>query len=148
MIKLLIADDEPLILEDMADFDWYSVGIDKVFTAKNGEDAYNLALTEKPEIILTDIEMPKLNGIELTEKLSDDLPETKFIFLTAYDNFNYAQAAVTNHILAYILKPFDEDELLTAVKKAADMVKAERAKTSYNDYLAKQLDRSHASDCP
>lgn len=142
MINLLIAEDEILTLKNVAGLNWNSIGIDKVYTATNGIEAYELALKEKPEVILTDIEMPKLSGIELAEKLSIALPETKFIFLTAHDNFNYAQAAVTNHILSYILKPFDEEELLTAIKKAAEMVEAERNKTSYNGYLAKQLERS------
>lgn len=142
MIKLLIADDELLTLEDMADLNWASIGIDKVYTAANGAEAYELALKEKPEIILTDIEMPKLNGIELAEKLSADLSEVKFIFLTAHDNFDYAQAAVTNHIFSYILKPFDEEDLLSDVKKAANIIKTDRERVSYHDYLAKQLERS------
>lgn len=142
MIKLLIAEDELLSLEDLENLAWDSVGIDAVFTAENGAEAYDLALTEKPEIILTDIQMPKIGGLELAEKLSSMLPETKFIFLTAHDNFDYAKAAVENRVLSYILKPFDEEELLAAVKKAADMVKTERDKSSYHTYIVKQLERS------
>lgn len=142
MIKLLIAEDEILSLEDLENLPWNSVGIDAVFTAENGAKAYDLALTEKPEIILTDIQMPKMDGLELSEKLSSILPESKFIFLTAHDNFDYAKAAVENRVLSYILKPFDEDELLAAVKKAADIIKTERDKNSYHTYIVKQLERS------
>lgn len=142
MIKLLIAEDELLSLEDLENLSWDSVGIDAVFTAENGAEAYDLALIEKPEIILTDIQMPKMGGLELSEKLSTMLPETKFIFLTAHDNFDYAKAAVENRVLSYILKPFDEEELLATVKKAADMVKTERDKSSYHTYIVKQLERS------
>lgn len=142
MIKLLIAEDELLSLEDLENLSWDSVGIDAVFTAENGAVAYELALIEKPEIILTDIQMPKMGGLELSEKLSSILPETKFIFLTAHDNFDYAKAAVENQVLSYILKPFDEEELLATVKKAADIVKTERDKSSYHTYIVKQLERS------
>ena len=142
MIKLLIAEDELLSLEDLENLPWASAGIDAVFTAENGAAAYSIALKEKPEIILTDIQMPKMSGLELSEKISSILPETKFIFLTAHDNFDYAKAAVENQVLSYILKPFDEAELLSAAKKAADLIKRAREKISYQLRLANQLERS------
>ena len=141
-MKLLLVDDEPLTLEDMADLDWGKAGIDEVIMAENGMKAYELAVAEKPEIILTDIEMPKMNGIELAKEVSSFLPETKFIFLTAHDNFNYAQAAVANHVLSFILKPIDEDELLQAVKEAVNLTRQEREKASYQNKLLKNMERS------
>ena len=69
-MKLLIAEDETMCLDALRSLDWESVGIDKVICAKDGETAYRLALSEKADIILSDIQMPKISGLELAERLS------------------------------------------------------------------------------
>ncbi len=141
-MKLLIAEDEPLCLDNLKELDWAALGITEVLTAENGEQAYNTALSEKPDIILSDIQMPKMNGLELAEKLSVNLPESRFIILTAYNNFAYAQTAISNGVCSYILKPFLDDDVINAVAKAIANVQEQKLKNSYTTQIAEQLELS------
>jgi two-component system response regulator YesN len=119
MIKILIADDEKNI----------RAGIQKIlseefpgsvvlFEAKNGEEALELAVQEKPDILITDIRMPRMDGIELMRRvrLSHDNKDMNIIVLSGYDEFSYAQKAVSYHAASYILKPADRKELTDAVR--------------------------------
>lgn len=141
-MKLLIAEDEPLCLSSLKEIDWHAQGISAVLTAENGEQAYRLALAEKPDIILSDIQMPKMNGLELAQKLSVNLPESRFIILTAYNNFSYAQAAISNNVCSYLLKPFLDEDVINAVAKEITNVREQKLKNSYTTQIAKQLELS------
>ena len=141
-MKLLIAEDEPLCLKNLEELDWASVGIDTVLTAGDGKQAYQTALNEKPDIILSDIQMPKMNGLLLAEKLSVNLPESQFIILTAYNDFTYAQSAISSGVSSYILKPFMDEDVMNAVKNATEHIRDEQQKNSYNTQITKQLEVS------
>lgn len=141
-MKILIAEDELLCLNNLKELNWSSIGITSVLTAENGEQAYRIALNEKPDIILSDIQMPKMNGLELAEKLSSNLPETRFIILTAYNNFTYAQTAISNGVCSYLLKPFLDEDVMEAVAKAVADVKEQNLKNSYTTQIAQQLEVS------
>jgi|GEM_PF-365005 len=141
-MKILIAEDEPLCLKNLETLDWASLGIKTVLTAEDGKIAYETALREKPEIILSDIQMPKLNGLELAKKLSINLPESRFIILTAYNNFNYAQEAISSGVFSYILKPFMDEDVLKTVSNAVAAVYEEQQKNSYTAQIKKQLEIS------
>ena len=97
-IKLLICDDEKMIREGLASLDWAERNIDIVGTARNGAEAFELFMKAQPDIIISDIEMPKRNGLWLSEQIHKNAPETRMIFLTGYDNFEYAQSAVNNGV--------------------------------------------------
>ncbi len=141
-MKLLIAEDEPLCLKSLEELDWASLGIDAVLTASNGQQAYQTALCEKPDIVLSDIQMPKMTGLELAEKLSVNLPESRFIILTAYNNFTYAQAAISSGVSSYILKPFMDEDVIDAVSNAIADIREEQQKNSYNTQITRQLEVS------
>lgn len=141
-MKLLIAEDETMCLDALRSLDWESVGIDSVICAKDGETAYSLALSEKADIILSDIQMPKISGLELAERLSVILPESRFIILTAYNRFDYAQSAISSGVCAYILKPFLDNEVTDAVKAAAKSIREETEKNLFNEQTAQQLETS------
>lgn len=141
-MKILIAEDEPLSLKNLLELDWASVGIDTVLAAKDGKEAYETALREKPEIILSDIQMPKMTGLELAEKLSVNLPESHFIILTAYNNFHYAQSAISIGVSSYLLKPFMDEDVLEAVSSAIADIKAAQIKNTYNVQTTRQLEFS------
>lgn len=141
-MKILIAEDEHLCLENLEMLDWASLGIETVLTAQDGKTAYQIALREKPEVILSDIQMPKMSGLELAEKLSVNLPESRFIILTAYNNFTYAQTAISSGVSSYILKPFMSEDVIKTVSDTVKEIKEEKLKNSYNEHVAKQLEIS------
>lgn len=114
-IKLLICDDEKLIREGLASLEWHEHGIEVVGTAPNGEDAFELFKEKVPDIVISDIRMPKKDGIWLSEQLSKIASDTHMIFLTGYNEFEYAQSAVNNGVCRYLLKPINEDELFSII---------------------------------
>ena len=118
MIPVLVVDDEKFVREGIVQgTDWKSVGCEVVGQAKNGEEALALARTLHPVLIVTDIRMPKMDGIELVRTLREEKLDVKVIFLTAYSDFSYAQQAVRLQASDYLLKPFEDGQLEAVVKK-------------------------------
>ena len=128
-MKILIAEDEILCRENLKSIDWSGINAELAGVAENGEDAYELAKKLHPDIIISDIMMPKMNGLELAEALQNILPDTKFIILTAYTNFDYARESVSLGIHEYILKPFEYETLLHAVESASKKIEQENLLT-------------------
>lgn len=117
MIRLLIADDEKTIRETICSIiDWKSLGIEVVGLCKNGLEAYDAILDEYPDIVLTDIRMPKLSGLELIKKITQNHDHIQFIIMSGYNEFSYAREAMHYGIKHYILKPCSETEIIEAVK--------------------------------
>lgn len=142
MLKMLIAEDEYLAGESLKNIEWNRVGITVCGVAPNGEQALKIAKSERPDIIISDIEMPKMSGLELARAVSDILPETKTIILTAYSKFEYAQKSVSLGVFEYLLKPFDDDSLVSVVKAAVEEIKEERSKTLKFKNVSQQLESS------
>ncbi len=128
LLKLVIVDDEPIILAGLSQtFDWESAGYTVVGTAMCGRDALAIIENEKVDIVLTDICMKNMDGIELMEKASLISPDTKFVVLSAYKDFEYAKAACDKGALAYIVKPVN-DEMLITMEKVAKTIISEKKK--------------------
>lgn len=118
-MKLLIADDEILTRNGLVtSIDWKSLGIDQVFEASDGMEAYNTACTSKPDIILSDIRMPRLSGIEFAEKIKEILPDTSLIFMSGYSDKEYLKAAIRLKAITYVEKPLDLQEVKDSVQEA------------------------------
>ena len=118
MYTLLIADDERAVREGISkSVCWSDIGIGRVLLAANGKEAYNIILKEHPNIVLTDIIMPVLTGIELVEKVKNNMPGIQFIILSGYNDFAYAQKAIQNEVMQYLLKPCDADSIRKSVQK-------------------------------
>lgn len=133
LLKLIIVDDEKIILEGMTTtFDWNSIGFDIVGTALNAEDALKLIEEEKPNVVLTDIRMKKMDGIMLMEQAKRSAPNTHFVVLSAYRDFDYAKKACALGALEYIVKPVN-DEMLVTMKKVYDHCIAEKQKQEMFD---------------
>ena len=95
MTKVLIVDDEKYVRMGIkAETDWTLIGCEVVGEAANGVEALEVAETTKPDLVISDIRMPKMDGIELAEKLIDKYPGIKVVFLTAYNEFEYARKAI------------------------------------------------------
>ena len=117
-MKLLIADDEPLIRQGLRTIHWESIGVTLCGIVENGLEAFELAQKEKPDIVLTDIRMPGMDGITLSRKLCSENPRCIIIFLSGYSDFEYARQAIQLNAYDYILKPTSPDEILDCVKRA------------------------------
>lgn len=119
MYKLLIVDDEPIIAEGLYDLfrEQETYPLD-VYRAGDGEEAYEIAQRMRVDILLTDIEMPGLNGIELNSRVKRLWPACKTIFLSGYNEFDYIQASLRGGALDYVLKT-EGDEAIVAVVETA-----------------------------
>lgn len=116
--KVLIVDDEPLILKSLqTSINWSSMDCEVTGIAEDGEEALELMQSGMPDILLTDIAMPGMNGIELLERISrwPDRPEV--IILSGYSDFEYARRGLQYRVFDYILKPIDPMELGECIRK-------------------------------
>lgn len=119
MIKLLIIDDERIIRETIASLiDWNSLGISLIGTAENGIEALNMILDEYPDIVLTDIKMPGLSGLDLIERIHAVNPDTQFVILSGYGEFKFAQRAMQYGVKHYLLKPCNEEQIINSLTSA------------------------------
>ena len=122
MYRLLIVDDEEIEREGMAQLiQWSKYGIELVGTAWNGVEGFEKIQTEKPDIVLTDIKMPVMNGIEMIRKTRKSDPNVEFIVLSGYGEFEYTSQAMQEGVRHYVLKPCDEEKIVGVL----DGVKAE-----------------------
>lgn len=119
MYRLLIADDEKI--ERMVLYKTIHKNLGEqcaIFEAENGREALEIYERERIQIAILDIEMPGINGIEVAQRIREKDRKCCIIFLTAFDEFSYAKKAITVRALDYLLKPYDENELLLVVEEA------------------------------
>lgn len=138
MITIIVADDEKLIRLGIKKILSDNFGSDlNVLEAKNGLEVLELCKKESPYVVITDIRMPKMDGVELMQEISKFPQKPAIIVLSGFDDFSYAKSAITNGALAYILKPIDTKELLDAVNKALNSVKIQE--TNQNEQKLKSI---------
>lgn len=123
MLKVLLVDDEPFILQGLKVLiDWNAEGFEVVATAENGQEAIAYLKENQVDLILTDIKMPMMNGIELLEIIRrDHISDAYFVILSGYSDFTYAQQAIRYHCIDYILKPVEKEQLISILRKVAAM---------------------------
>lgn len=122
-MNLLVVDDEVVTTEVLCDkLDRELLRLDKVYAAYNVEMAKQILLTEKIEMILCDVEMPKSNGLELLEWVRGQRYEAEFVFLTCHEKFEYAFGAVQNGAANYLLKPVDIEQVTQALFKVTQKI--------------------------
>jgi two-component system response regulator YesN len=127
MIKVFLVEDETIIRQGIRNnIDWESHGLELVGEAEDGEYAYPMVLKSKPDILLTDVKMPFMDGLELSHLVRKALPRTKIIILSGYDEFEYAKEAIKIGISDYLLKPVTSSVLIDALKKTAETIREER----------------------
>lgn len=120
-MKLLIVDDERFICETISNFiDWRKYQIDVLPPCYNGLDAYDVIVDELPEIVITDIRMPGIDGLELVKRTKEMGLETEFIVLSGFGEFEYAREAMQYGVKNYLLKPCNEEQIIEAVKQSMD----------------------------
>ena len=116
MIKLIIVEDEKVIRETLSkSINWEETGVELIGTCKNGIEAYDMILDESPDIVMTDIRMPGLSGLDLIREITDMNLPISFIVLSGYDEFEYARTAMRYGVKQYLLKPSTEKQIKEAV---------------------------------
>ena len=123
MIKIMIVDDMPIFLEYLKEaIDWAAYGFELCCEAKNGQEAYEKAILHQPDIVLTDIMMPYVDGLTLTEKLNQLNPEIMVVLITGNSEFEFARKAIRLGVVDYIVKPFEKEELILTLLNLQDNI--------------------------
>ena len=124
MYTIVVADDEEELRSAIIrKMDWNSIGFQVVGEASNGVEALEMVEKEEPDLLLTDIRMPFLSGIELARQVREIRPTTQIAFLSGYDDFSYAQQAIQYNVISYLLKPItmaDLTQKLLEIKSKLD----------------------------
>jgi two-component system response regulator YesN len=139
MYKLLIAEDEPTFREGILTMiDWESEGIRVIGTASNGRKALELMETELPDILLTDIQMPQMSGLELIEETQKREIDLIPVLLTGYSEFEYAQRALKLGVFDYILKPCNPKQVREVILRVKDELIRKRSQENQVNRLERQ----------
>jgi two-component system response regulator YesN len=139
-MKVLICDDEPierLALRHM--LNQHIPGLEVVGEAANGRQAIQLAEQYHPDIITMDIKMPGINGLETIHEIQHRLPHARFLLVSAYDTFQYAQEAIKLGVKDYILKPSKTDTIIESFRKVMQEIEKERASRNERLELLEQV---------
>ncbi len=121
MLKLLIVDDEQFPRQCLAEkIPWQNYGVEVIATAGDGQEALERILDQAPDVVVTDIRMPRMDGIQFLVQLKARWPEIEAIIISGYEEFAYAKRAIALGVKSYILKPVDPAELLAAVLEIAE----------------------------
>ena len=127
MLKVFLVEDEVVMRNGIKkNIPWEQEGFEFVGEASDGELAYPLIKKEKPDILITDIRMPFMDGLELSRLVKKELPQIKIIILSGYNEFDYAKTAINIGVTDYLLKPISSAKLLEAVKKVGDVIEKEQ----------------------
>lgn len=138
MKKIIIVDDEKMIrLGIKMAIDWEKLGIDDVLLASGAGEALELVEKLKPQLMICDINMPEMNGLELIERIRVFVPDMKIIVLTGYDSFEFVRESLRLHADDFFLKPVDEDALFERLKVLVKAIDSEeKQKVIQNIYTA------------
>ena len=146
MIKVFLCEDEYAIRARIKkSINWEQYGFALVGEAGDGETALPMIRETKPDILLTDIRMPFMDGLTLAKQVKQELPEIKIIVLSGYDDFNYAKQAISIGVEEYLLKPVTSDTLIVELTKVADVINRSQKLNRDTDqelFISNMLDAS------
>lgn len=125
-MNIILVDDETAMLDILKQvINWRTLGINRVYTARNAEEARELLQTKKIDITLCDIEMPKESGLNLIEWIQGLYPAIVNIILTGHADFNYARSAISLGVYRFLLKPVSFEEVEQTIKEAVEKIEGE-----------------------
>ena len=133
MLKVFLVEDESVIREGLRDsIPWQQYGFSLVGTASDGEVALPQIRKLRPDILITDIKMPFMDGLTLSKIVTEELPDTKTIIISGYDDFEYAQQAIAIGVEQYLLKPITKGALLNALRSIKDRMEEAQERSDQN----------------
>ncbi|MCI5774552.1 MAG: response regulator [Erysipelotrichaceae bacterium] len=132
MAKIIICDDESIIRKGQRKLIADNFKNCEIYEAKNGEELIELVIKYHPDLVITDIKMPKIDGLEAIKKLRELGITTNFIIISGYELFAYAKKAIEYGVDAYLLKPFDNNEYLAKIRQ---LIPDTKEKFSYMDMV-------------
>jgi len=143
--KLLIADDEPWVIENLRGLvDWESLGVELLSPAEDGEDALGKLEAERPDILITDINMPFMNGNELIRIAKERRPGLQAIVLSGYSDFGFVRDALLHGAVDYLLKPVTKNALVDVLDKALAALASGREREREEADLRERLSEASA----
>lgn len=143
MIKVFLVEDEVIIRQSIKNnVEWEKHGYEFVGEAADGEMALPLIKELKPDILITDIKMPFMDGVELGKILKTEMPEISIIFLTGYDDFSYAKEAISIGVAEYLMKPVTGKQLIAALDKVKEQIVQKKIMTENMSRLEKESERN------
>lgn len=141
MIKVFLVEDEIVMREGIkSTVQWEQEGYEFIGEASDGELAYPMIQNLKPDIVITDIRMPFMDGLELSRLVKKELPDTKIIILSGYSDFEYAKKAIGIGVTDYLLKPISSAKLLEAVNRVAEIIRTERAQKENTSRMGRVME--------
>lgn len=136
MIKMIVIDDEFLVRVGIKEtISWHEYGVEIVGEAPNGKSGLELVKALQPDIIITDIKMPVMDGLELVKRIKELNYENEIIILSGYKDFEYAKDTLENGAFSYLLKPIDNKELIEKVLSAIKKLNEERNTKNFIENL-------------
>jgi two-component system response regulator YesN len=143
MLKLVIVEDEELDRNGLKrNVNWHDMGIELVGVYENGYDAFNAIKDSIPDIILTDIKMPVMDGLILARKVNELSQNVRIVFISGYDDFSYAKEAIELSASRYILKPFEIQELTDVMIEIVNQCNEEKRKLLEGRIMEQKLNES------
>lgn len=152
MYKVLICDDEKWVRRGLTGtIDWTALGIDTVLEARNGKEALTIARRERPNLIITDIKMPILSGLQMVEALKEDFDPHNVIILTGFRDFELAQQALLLGVRDYVLKPVEnavlEDKVRAFIRETEQKKKSDESFFPQYECFSQAVKNNDFSHC-
>ena len=142
MYKVLLVDDERIILTGISQIvNWQACGTELAGTARNGLEAMDFIVTTPPDIIISDIRMPGMDGLELVAKVKAINPDIRFILLSGFSEFDYAKTAMQYGVKHYLLKPCNESVIEDSLKELVEDLRQSEGREQFVQNLKHRLDK-------
>lgn len=141
-LSIMILDDEYIILDGLSSFPWEAFRCRVTAVARNGNEGMEMLREAAPDIILSDIKMPGMDGLEFSSKAKEMFPEVTIILLTGYDSFEFAKQAISTGVKEYLLKPIDYDVMKQTIDKIAAEVRENKRQNDHFQNLKRHFNNS------
>ena len=147
MLKVFLAEDEFIIREGIKNnIDWQAYGYEFCGEASDGELAFPLIQKTRPDILITDIKMPFVDGLALSRLVKKEFPETEIIILSGYEEFDYAKEAIQIGVARYLLKPINGETLLQEIDSVAEIILGKQKEKEIREKYQKEMEENSLRD--